>query len=117
MDIYEQKSKWKWYLAIAGAVILLLTIGFTTYLSRQLADEERKKIDLWRLSVQSSVKQQEAAERGEFCECENCDYTLQNAVSTNNTTIPVILYDPELDSIIAARNFGEERDFDLVFLH
>lgn len=112
MDIYEQKSKWKWYLAIAGVLILLLTVGFTSYLSRQLAEEERKKAELWVLALQKINSAFTSEE--EFCDCE--DLTLHSNISVNNTTIPVILYDPQLDTIVSARNFGLEQDDDPAFL-
>ena len=109
MDIYAQKSKWKWYLAIAGVLILLLTMVFTTYLSRQLAAEERSKVEIWVLSVQQTAKEYGEGE-------DNLDFTLHNKISENNTSIPVILYDPEQDIVIGAKNFGDERDFDEAFL-
>ncbi len=95
MDIYAQKSKWKWYLAIAGIIILLLTMGFTTYLTSKLAEEERKKVEIWTQAMTG-----------------HDDFTLSLSVMQSNTTIPIILYDSETDEIIDARNFGEERDFD-----
>ncbi|MEN0050245.1 MAG: HAMP domain-containing sensor histidine kinase, partial [Bacteroidota bacterium] len=42
--------------------------------------------------------------------------TLNNQIQVANKTIPVLIYDTELDSVIAAANFGEERDFDADFL-
>ncbi|MEM9992214.1 MAG: HAMP domain-containing sensor histidine kinase, partial [Bacteroidota bacterium] len=112
MDIYTQKSKWKWYLAIAGVLILLLTMGFTSYLSRQLAEEERKKAELWVLALQKINAA--FSTTTEFCECE--DLTIHGRVNENNSTIPVILYDPDLDTIVSARNFGLEQDDDPIFL-
>lgn len=47
MDIYERKSKWKLYLAIVGASVVIITMVFTKYLADQLAKGEITKVELW----------------------------------------------------------------------
>jgi len=44
MDIYSQKSKWKWYLAIAGIIIIAISVVYTNYLAGKLAQEEQNKV-------------------------------------------------------------------------
>lgn len=106
MDIYTQKSKWKWYLAVAGLLIVLLSVGFTTYLTNKLAEEERKKVELWVKAMQQLGDETKI----------DYDPTLNLQIISDNTSIPVILYDNILDTIIAAKNFGIERDEDQNFL-
>ena len=45
MDIYKRKSRWKWYLAAAGAVIVLISMFYTKYLTDRLEEEELKKVE------------------------------------------------------------------------
>ena len=47
MDIYERKSKWKWYLAIAGVIIVIISMLYTNYLTSNLAAEEKKNVEIW----------------------------------------------------------------------
>ena len=50
MDIYTQKSRWKIYLAIAGILIVALSMAYTNYLADKLTIEERNKMDQWGLA-------------------------------------------------------------------
>ena len=47
MDIYERKSKWKLYLAIAGILVVIVSMIFTKYLADQLTQSEVTKVELW----------------------------------------------------------------------
>ncbi len=47
MDIYERKSKWKWYLGIAGFIVIMITMLYTRNLADKLADGEKMKVELW----------------------------------------------------------------------
>ena len=50
MDIYFKKSQWKLYLAVAGVVIILISLLYTTYLSNRLAIEEQNKARHWAMA-------------------------------------------------------------------
>jgi signal transduction histidine kinase len=109
MDIYTRKSRWKWSLAIAGVVIVLISMLYTNYLTGQLAEEERKKVTHWLMALES-------VSRPISNDCLNCgDFTLQTEILKANTTIPVILVS-ETGSIVDAFNFGAARDSNIVFL-
>ncbi|MEO1515567.1 MAG: HAMP domain-containing sensor histidine kinase [Bacteroidota bacterium] len=105
MDIYTRKSKWKVYLALAGAFILAISLFYTNYLATKLADEERKKVENW----------VEAIQRIGGDELNDCDYTLHYKISSSNSTIPVILVN-DRGNIDYAINFGESLDTNMVFL-
>lgn len=107
MDIYKQKSRWKIYLAIAGLVIVAISLMYTKYLTDQLAEEERKKAEQLELAYEYVIAKQDA----EGCQC---DYTFQNTFFEGNTTIPTIV---ELsDGTLLGRNYSEAQDSTFAFL-
>ncbi len=105
MDIYSRKSRWKLYLAVGGAAILLISLFYTRYLSQMLAEGERHKVANW-------VRAQEQIND---LDNEIEDLTLHSEIIQSNTTIPVIIVNDRGDVDWAA-NFGPELDNDKVFL-
>jgi len=79
MDIYTRKSRWKIYLAIAGIIIVAISMVYTNYLTNRFAEEERTKAKIW-------VQALEAIPKADI----NCELTLHQMILTSNTTIPVI---------------------------
>jgi signal transduction histidine kinase len=108
MDIYNQKSQWKIYLAIAGVFILAVSMLYTNYLAKKLAEEERKKIDNWALATQKVSEIFES-------DSPNTDLTLHTAILESNTTIPIIVVN-DRGGISEGRNFGEKEDTDTTYL-
>lgn len=85
MDLYNRKSRWKIYLAVAGTFIVLASLFYTNYLTSQLAREERNKAEVLGLALR---KVSEPLSK----ECENCrDYTFPGEIILRNQTIPVML--------------------------
>ena len=99
MDIYTQKSRWKLSLAIAGLVIIAISIWYTNELAGKLRDEEYKKVSVFR----------EAYERFNIND-PNEDVTLPTDIIKDNTTIPIILTDNKRKIILDARNFDNDTD-------
>lgn len=86
MDIYTRKSRWKWYLAVAGLVIVLISMAYTQYLTSKLAQEEQNKARLWVMAMEDlNDFDGEAALY--------CDITLHTEILKSNTTLPVIVLD------------------------
>jgi signal transduction histidine kinase len=106
MDIYQKKSRWKWYLAIAGVLIVAISMLYTKYLTDQLAEEERKKVELTKMAYETLS----LADPGE----EQCDYTFQDTFFKANTTVPIIIVGP--DGFPIGKNFGALEDEDTTFL-
>ena len=82
MDIYQKKSRWKIYLAIAGITIMLISMVFTNYLANKLAKDERKKVDLFFKAVQSSNDPNRHPED---------NYTMEIDVVKSIQDIPIIM--------------------------
>ena len=107
MDIYKQKSRWKIYLAIAGLVIVAVSLVYTKYLTDQLADEERKKAKKLELAYEYTAGNMDP-------DGVQCDVTFQATFFQDNTNIPVILLSE--DGFAEGRNYGEENDTNIVFI-
>ncbi len=107
MDIYTRKTRWKWYLAIAGLIIVLASMAITRYLTNQLAVEERKKVAQLKAAMESiSFETYNEAD---------CDVTFQFEFVRSNTTIPLLLVNDQGEVELAV-NFGPSRDTNRVFL-
>jgi two-component sensor histidine kinase len=99
MDLYSRKSLWKIYLAVAGVILMLISLWYTNFLSKKLAEGER-------YMVQNYVLAQEQINNDSV---DFVDLTLQLGILQNNKTIPVIVTD-ERGNVIEAVNFGSHND-------
>ncbi|NBC09902.1 MAG: two-component sensor histidine kinase [Bacteroidetes bacterium] len=79
MDIYKKKSRWKIYLGVVGALIVALSMIYTSYLTGELEKEERLKAEIWVQAIKDIPNMGL-----------DCRLTLHQKVLTSNTTIPVI---------------------------
>ena len=93
MNIYHRKQRWKIYLLIAAIVIVLGSFMFTNDLSKKLAEEERKKVELWAKGMKELTSNRN----------QNRDYSFILEVIKNNETVPMILTD-ENEQVISTRN-------------
>ncbi|MFC2090992.1 PAS domain-containing sensor histidine kinase [Bacteroidota bacterium] len=102
MNIYKKKQRWKLFLLISAVLIGAGSLLYTNRLVRELAADERKKIELWaestRLLVNSNIFSSNSSEFVTF--------TLK--VLENNTQIPVILTN-ENGEIQTYRNLDSAR--------
>ncbi len=105
MNIYSKKQKWKLLLLLVAIVIGVSSFVITNKLVKQLAVEERKKVELWALGM----RQLSALDNAEK------DYTFILEVIKNNETVPVILTDKN-GEIISSRNLDSDREKDSVYL-
>ena len=104
MSINSNKSRWKWYLAAGGLLIVTISMFYTNYVTSKLAVEEYNKVQHW-LMAQEAIATLPL----------ECDLTLHTEILKANTTIPIILVG-ETGSIIEGSNFGAGRDTNMVFL-
>jgi anti-sigma regulatory factor (Ser/Thr protein kinase) len=89
VNIYAQKQRWKLLLLTAALLIGAASLWYTNKLVKSLADEERKKINLW---AEATKKLADVSEL-------NTDLGFPYAVISDNTTIPVILTDSAFNMI------------------
>jgi hypothetical protein len=93
MDIYYRKQRWKLYLFLFAALIGIGSLLYTHRLVRVLANEEKKKVELW---AEATRQLADISLTGQ-------DFGFPLHVVQYNTTIPVILVDQD-DNIIEKRN-------------
>jgi signal transduction histidine kinase len=104
MDINNQRSRWKIYLAIAGIIILLISLFYTSYLAKRLREGERNK----------ALLLFDAYETFNTADPE-ADLTLQLTIFESNKDIPILVVS-ESGEVKFARNFGMDLDTNFVFL-
>lgn len=104
MIMYNPRSRWKIYLAIAGIVILLISLVYTGYLAKRLRDGERNKAILL-FSAYKSIQESDL----------EADLTLQSNIIEANNDIPIMVVS-EGGEVLYARNFSVALDTNKVFL-
>lgn len=107
MNIYEQKSRWKWYLGIAGIIVLFISLLYTNYLAEQLSKGEETKVELYINALEDLNRNKEDFEE---------DLTAALNTVKLLDDVPVILVD-ETGQISGGNNFGEAEDIDIEFLN
>ena len=108
MDIYTKKSRWKIYLALAGMLIVAISMVYTNYLADQLKEEERKKAETYLFTISKILGD---PENPDLISENDCDYTLHQVVMASNTTIPVIIVN-DRGGIDFAINFTDAGSID-----
>jgi len=100
MEIYQNKSRWKIYLAVAALVILAISVMYTNFIAAKLADGERDKVELYVMAMKILAVD---------------TLNVNDQVGTefaiiNSSTIPVIAVD-EVGNM-EANNFPEGADLE-----
>ncbi len=107
MDLYTRKARWKLYLAIAGVVIVVISVLYTKYLTDKLAEEEVKKVE----QLKTAYDQLSYAFEDLNAQC---DFTFQSTFFESNTSVPILLVGP--DGYLEGKNYGPEKDTNQLFL-
>lgn len=128
LNIYTQKQRWKLYLLIFAAIIVVASLYYADVMVRKISDDERQRVELWADAIQKrenmllegerlfEVIQNEEAKRVELItqiygrlnreDLSRADLTIYTNILLSNTTIPLILAD-EHDEIINTMNLDE----------
>lgn len=92
MNIYKRKIHFKYLLFLGAAIIGIGSLWYTNNLVEKLANEERKKVELWAKATSMVVNTES-----------QMDLMFLTEVIKNNETVPVIIID-ELDTVYFYRN-------------
>ena len=106
----NQQSHWKTYLAIAGIIILVISLVYTSYLAQRLREGERNKA-LLLFDAYQTLNDQSNPETADL----EADITLPSNIIIANNDIPIMVVD-DTDKVLYAKNFGEDLDTNQVFL-
>jgi len=105
LSFYNRKQIYKILLLIAALLIGALSLIYTNSIIEDLAEQERKKVELWaegmRQMVQTDINDQ--------------DITFIFQVIKNNETVPVIVAD-EHDNVLSYRNLDSVKAQDSTYL-
>jgi len=124
MNIYDRTLQWKLALIAAALIIVGISLFYSQSLANQLAEEERKKIELYGKAVNeiknifTFMNQREDLDplaQKVLEEYESNILTFLQEITTSNTTIPVIQTNGK-GEVTGARNLDpndNERTFDL----
>lgn len=110
MEHNTQRSHWKTYLAIAGIIILVISLVYTSYLAQRLREGERNKA-LLLFDAYQTLNDQSNPETADL----EADITLPSNIIIANNDIPIMVVD-DTDKVLYAKNFGEDLDTNQVFL-
>lgn len=96
---YREYNGWRWYVAAAAALIVGLSIWYTSFLVDRLKESERNKVEIFKYSIQSLAE----------ASMENLDQdiTLQYEASVRAAEgIPMLLVD-ETGAVSGSYNFSD----------
>ena len=108
MNIHDKRSRWKIYLAVAGALIVLISTLYSNYLARQIAEEEKNKVQLY-LDAQAEIGKMNMYAMRLQSQCPEApepSFTFVLNMIKSNSTVPVLLVG-ENGVINDALNYGE----------
>lgn len=98
LNIYEKKTRWKYFLFLAAVLIGVLSLSYTNWLVKQLSAEEKEKVELWAEANRQLISS----------ESDDINLNFIFSVIENNNTVPVILTDSS-GEVISYRNLDSVR--------
>jgi hypothetical protein len=136
LNIYSKKQRWKFGLAAIAAIIVLVSLWYTSILVGKIAEEEKNKAKSWAEAIQkkaelvnytqnlfSTITEEERKRVEIWAEANRRvalsdvdeDPTFYTQILFSNTTIPMILTD-ESGSIITHSNLDPKLSIDSSYL-
>jgi signal transduction histidine kinase len=91
LDLYLKKRRWKILLLFSAILIGLGSLLYTQWLTGNMAEEERKKVELWAEATKRMGMTEHIPDSPEFNTLSTRYYTLIYMILTQNTTIPIII--------------------------
>lgn len=103
MDIYKNKTSWKWLLAIMGIIIVLLSMFYSQYLAKNLAERELETVMLYKEAIISAANKSNDDDTG-----------MELVILDNFGNVPIITENEEGE--LTGYNYEEEVIDDQSFL-
>ncbi len=95
MDIYKNKSSWKWFLAIVGLAIVIPSMVYSHYLAENLKERERQTAVLYSDAINSAATKNE-----------NEDTGMELSILDQLSNVPIIMENEQ--GILTGYNYGED---------
>lgn len=100
-DLGSLKTRWKWYLAIAGMIIILISAVYTNYLVGKLRQEESERVEIFKNAAETNIN----FTNEEFNNLPQSVKEFIAKINDSNSTIPLILTDSYY-RIMDVKNFS-----------
>jgi signal transduction histidine kinase len=95
LDIYLKRKRGKIVLLIIAVAIGVASLLYTSWLSEKMAEEERKKVELWaEATTRLADAGIQSSNEVHLEQLTTAYFTLIQAILEQNTTIPVIIVEP-----------------------
>jgi len=95
LDIYQKRKRGKILLLIAAILIGLSSLFYTNWLSEKMAQEERKKVELWAAATKELIDAGIEVTSPEMERLNTHYLNFLSLVATQNTTIPIIIVEKD----------------------
>ncbi|MGZ3863248.1 MAG: sensor histidine kinase [Bacteroidia bacterium] len=134
MKIYQQKQKWKWWLAACAMCIVIVSLWYSQQIVNKISVEEKEKVKLWADAVQKRARliettgdlfmkmKNEERKRVELYAAATkelsrdvADLSFALRVLQDNNTVPVIITSAE-GKIFGKRNLDSTKEKDEAYL-
>ncbi|MFN5296220.1 MAG: sensor histidine kinase [Flavobacteriales bacterium] len=123
MNLYSTKQRWKIFLLALASVIVIITLWYSNHIAERIRAEERQKVELWSEAIKrraelvvftqklfDELKTEERKRVDLLGQAyyiiseapENADLTFISNLISNNSTIPVLLFDDKGNLTISA---------------
>ncbi len=110
MDIYLKRKRGKILLLLTAIIIGVASLLYTNWLTKKMAQEERKKVELWAEAIKRIGEPVEPSDNQKLNEELNTSYlTLIMKILEQNTTIPVIIIEADTVNNFFNIHFKESR--------
>jgi K+-sensing histidine kinase KdpD len=96
LDIYLKRKRGKIVLLVVAVIIGVGSLLYTNWLTEKMAQEERKKVELWAEATKRFVDSGNiSGTSAEFQNLNSAYLTFINEILEQNTTIPIIVVNPD----------------------
>lgn len=109
MDIYLKRRRGKILLLIVAVLIGVASLLYTNWLTNKMATEERKKVEIWAEAIKGLIDFSTDVSSPETVTLETRYLNFLNMVNERNTTIPILIVNPD-GTFNADANIGYRED-------
>jgi len=95
LDIYLKRRRGKILLLIVAVLIGVASLLYTNWLTNKMATEERKKVEIWAEAIKGLIDFSTDVSSPETATLETRYLNFLNMVNERNTTIPILILNPD----------------------